>query len=234
MTGRGGGVGPALRRALGEEPPRRDFSVGRSSVLMSPMRLRIFQELCNHPCARVREVSRAVGVAAPAVLWHLERLVRAGIVRRLRVGGRSAYFPAQALEDEDIGFLAALSDAKSAGAARIILDSPGMTQRELRAAARCSGHTLRALAARGVVECLREGRNRRYYPAAALRQRREAFERRSRRFKQLLISLLSREGLSPEVCGWGPHSIEIRVRTGASVQTLRFLRNPYYLEGREG
>jgi len=226
-------VGPALRRAMGAPPGAHEPPRARDSLLMNRTRLRIFQALCNSPCLTVRELSRAVGVRAPAVLWHLRKMTSRGLVARSRIPGRAAYHPAGVLDEEDLRLLSVINSDGRAGVVRAVLERPGMTQRELTAEARCSGHTLRRLVSGGALDAVRDGRQRRYYPSALLKQRREAFERRSRRFRQLLLTRLAEEGLGPELAARESWQLEVRVRVGSRTEVLRFLRSPYYFERRE-
>ncbi|MEM2870173.1 MAG: winged helix-turn-helix domain-containing protein [Thermoplasmata archaeon] len=230
MLGNGGGVGPALRRALGASPGGVRPPPANDSLLMNPTRLRLFHILCNSPCLTVRDLSRALGMGAPTVLWHLRRMIARGLIARNRLAGRVAYYPAGVLEEEDVRLLAIVNAEGRKRAVRAALERPGMTQEELTAEARCSAYTLRRLVSGGALEVLRDGRYRRYYPSAHLKQRREAFERRARRYRHLLLVRLEEEGLAPELSVREPGEFEFRVRIGSRSEALDILRNPYYFE----
>lgn len=227
------GLGFALRRrigapvlqAAGEHPERME------SLLMNATRLRIFIALHNSPCSHVRGLSRAVHVAPPSVQWHLGKLVEKGLVRSLDDGRRRIYYPANMLDDEDVALLSFLNQRKRAVAVRAVSERPGATQNELVRSCGCNSHTLRSLVDRGILDALKDGRHRRYYPADMFFGRKDDYERRARRHRQLLISTLAQEGLSPEVTDAGRGFMEIRVRLGTSMETLRLSRNPYDLAG---
>lgn len=223
------GLGSALRRRIGVPviPRGGEYPGQRESVLMNPTRLRIFQALYNSPCSHVRGLSRAVGVTPPSVQWHLGKLAEKGMVRSLDMGRRRVFYPADMLDEEDVALLAFLNREKRVAAVRAVSEQPGVPQNQLMRATGCNGHTLRSLVGRGVLEVVKDGRHRRYYPAAILNRRKEEHERRARKVRQLLLSRLAREGLLPEAADTGRGYLEVKVRLGTSTETLRFSRNPY-------
>jgi len=227
------GLGSALRRMMGGAPVAgREPRPGGETVLMNGTRLRIFQSLCNRPGSHVRELSREVGVAPPSVLWHLGKLVGTGAVQKGRCGNRMVYYPAGMLEPADLELLAFIGDRARFPAVRLVLERPGIRQGELTKDSGANSHTLGALVARGALAIVRDGRHRRYYPAPVLSQKKELYERRARRFRQLLLSLLARECLSPEAERYDRTFLDVRVRLGTKVESLRLLCNPFALEKR--
>ncbi len=228
------GLGSALRRMMGGPPVHvRDRPASGESVLMNSTRLRIFQALCNHPCSHVRAISREVGVAPPSVLWHLDKLVERGVAKKARSGNRSIFYPADLLEQDDVGLLSVLDLERPDHALRAVLASPGISQGELARSFGANGHALGALVRSGALETVRDGRHRRYYPAPLLGQRREHYERRARRFKQLVLALLAGEGLSPEADRYDRDILEVRVTVGTRVERLRLLCNPFAFSARK-
>ena len=227
------GLGSALRRMMGGAPVSgRVPRPGGETVLMNDTRLRIFQSLCNRPCSHLRAISREVGVAPPSVLWHLGRLVGRGAVRKGRSGNRTVYYPSGMLEPEDPELLAFVCDRVRLPAVLLVLERPGLRQGELVRDAGANSHALAALVGRGVLEMVKDGRHRRYYPAPVLQRRKEHYERRARRFRQLLLSLLAEDGLSPETARYDRTFLEVRVALGTKVESLRLLCNPFALDKR--
>jgi len=231
MTGKGT-LGSALRRMMGEPAPAIEERTGRKaeeSVLMNHTRLRVFQTLCNRPCSHLRSLSRVMHVSAPSVLWHLRKLSEKGLIRSGRAGNRTIYYPAEMLEEQDIPLLGMLSDERCSGAVRCASERPGISQSELSAASRCDGRMLARLARAGLLEVLRDGRHRRYYPGGTLQRRRDVLDKRTKRFRSHVLDLMSRDGLKPETVGPGREHLDVRVRLGTGSETLRFLKNPYML-----
>jgi len=227
------GLGSALRRMMGGAPVSgRVPRPGGETVLMNDTRLRIFQSLCNRPCSHLRAISREVGVAPPSVLWHLGRLVGRGAVRKGRSGNRTVYYPSGMLEPEDPELLAFVCDRVRLPAVLLVLERPGIRQGELVRDAGANSHALAALVGRGVLEMVKDGRHRRYYPATLLRQKQDHYEHRARRFRQSLLSRLADEGLAPETGRYDRHHLEVRVTLGTSAENLLLLCNPFSLEAR--
>jgi DNA-binding transcriptional ArsR family regulator len=229
MTGKGT-LGSALRSMMSGPPPTMEARTGRKaeeSVLMNPTRLRLFQTLCNRPCSHVRSLSRAMMVSAPSVLWHLRKLSENGLVRSGRTGNRTIYYPTEMLEEQDLPLLGMLSDERCSGAVRCASERPGISQSELSSASRCDGRMLARLARAGLLEVVRDGRHRRFYPGLTLQRRRDALDKRTKRFRSHVLDVMTRDGLKPEAVGPGREHLEVRVRLGTGAETLRFLRNPY-------
>jgi predicted transcriptional regulator len=228
------GLGTALRRMMGSAPPPgREQGPAAETVLMNATRLRIFSSLCNRPGAHVRELAREAGIAPPSALWHLGKLVERGAVVRSRAGNRAVFCPAGMVAAGDIGLLAFVGDRARLPAVRLAIERPGMAQAELTKAAGVNGHTLGALVSRGALVVVRDGRHRRYYPAPILAQKRELYEKRARRFRQELLALLQREGLSPEEERYDRLFLEVRVTLGTASEGLRLLCNPFALDRRD-
>jgi DNA-binding transcriptional ArsR family regulator len=228
------GLGSALRRMMGSAPPAgAGHRPAAETVLMNETRLRIFRSLCNRPGSHVRALSREAGVAPPSVLWHLGKLVGSGAVLRGRLGNRAVYYPAGMVEPGDIELLAFIGDRARFPAVRRVLEGPGTAQGDLTAESGVNGHALDAMVSRGALVVVRDGRHRRYYPAPVLGQKRDTYERRARRFRQQLMALLEREGLSPEAERYDRTFLEVRVTLGTKVESLRLLCNPFALDKRD-
>ncbi len=231
---RGSGLGTALRRMMGDVPPAGSVHrPGGETVLMNETRLSLFRTLCNRPGSHVRALSREIGVAPPSVLWHLGKLVERGAVRQSRLGNRAVYYPAEMLEPGDLELLAFIGAGSRLPAVRLVLERPGIRQGELAESSGTNSHALAALVSRGALMVVRDGRHRRYYPAPALGQKRTHYERRARRFRQQLMALLSREGLSPELERYDRTFLDVRVRLGTRTESLRLLCNPFALDKRD-
>jgi predicted transcriptional regulator len=225
------GLGTALRRMMGgAPPPGRGAGPAAETVRMNGTRLGISRSICNRPGSHVRELSRGAGVAPPSVLWHVGKLVERGAVVRSRARNRSVFCPAGMVEAGDIGLLAFIGERSRLPAVRLAMERPGMAQSELTGGAGVNGHALGALASRGVLPVVRDGRHRRYYPAPLLAQMRELYEKRARRFRQKLLSLFQEEGLSPEEQRYDRTFLEVRVTLGTRTESLRLLCNPFALE----
>jgi len=224
-----GGLGSALRRRLGIPvvPAAAERPEVAESLLLNPTRLRIFQAVYNLPCSSVRQLSRTVGVAPPSVRWHLSKLAGGGLVASTGPASRRLYHVRGGLDEEDVEVLSFIGREDRRAAVRALCQEPGLTQLQLVRASGCNGHTIRALAARGIIESVKDGRHRRYFPGALLARRTQLHEDRARRSRQLLLSTLAREGLHPESADPGRGFLEIRVRPQRTSETMRFRRNPY-------
>jgi predicted transcriptional regulator len=66
-------------------------------VLDLPTRRRIFDFVRGHPGASARTVQRGVGMGWGETAYHLDQLLRAGLLHRERGGRRDYYFPVDML-----------------------------------------------------------------------------------------------------------------------------------------
>jgi predicted transcriptional regulator len=169
-------------------------------LLGQPTRRRIYDAVGAHPGASARDIQREAGLAWGETAYHLDQLIRAGLLRRERGGRRDYYFQPEMTWDDRKLFLTLRSET----ARRLLLilsQSPGLTLAELRDRAELSLSTtsfhLRFLVTQGHVEAVREGNLRRYRVvrptrvAAILEQYRASFQDRLvDRFVETWSSLL--------------------------------------------
>jgi DNA-binding transcriptional ArsR family regulator len=68
----------------------------RAAALASPGTSQVYQAITETPGAEQRQLAVTVGRSHPTVIWHAERLEKAGLIRVERRGRRTSYFPAVA------------------------------------------------------------------------------------------------------------------------------------------
>lgn len=153
-------------------------------ILAQPTRRRIFEVVGAHPGASAREIQRLSGLAWGETAYHLDQMIRAGVVRRERGGRRDYYFRLD-MTWEDRRVLLSLRSRTQRQILLALVDSPDLSLAELRERTGASLSTvsahLRRLLSLGIVESRREGPARQYRSirpervAALLRQYRESF-----------------------------------------------------------
>lgn len=139
-----------------------------------PTRRRILEEIRRAPGSSARDLQRRLGLAWGQATYHLERLVRANLVRRERGGARDFYFPTHLLE-ADRRLLQALQSPTQRAILLHLAARPDRTFSQIHAAGVVGKSTvsfhLSLLVARGLVEsAYREGQ-RRYRPTGPDRVR---------------------------------------------------------------
>ncbi len=137
-----------------------------ASLLEQPTRRRIFDVVAQHPGSSAREVQRRAELGWGETAYHLDQLTRSGLLRRERGGRRDYYFPAE-MSWDDRRILQALRSAAERRVLLELVDRPGRTLAELRAATGLSLSTtsfhVRHLLRQSIVEAARDGNLRRYH-----------------------------------------------------------------------
>lgn len=156
-------------------------------ILAQPTRQRIFEIVGAHPGASAREIQRLGGLAWGETAYHLDQMIRAGVVRRERGGRRDYYFRLD-MTWEDRRVLLSLRSRTERQILLVLVDSPDLTLSDLRERTGTSLSTvsahLRRLLSLGIVESHPVGLSRQYRPvrpervALLLRQYRESFRDR--------------------------------------------------------
>lgn len=156
-------------------------------VLAQPTRQRIYDVVGAHPGASAREIQRLAGLAWGETAYHLDQMIKAGVVRRERGGRRDYYFRLD-MTWEDRRVLQSLRSPTERSILLALVDSPGLSLAELQARTNTSLSTvsahLRRLLALGIVEGERTATVRQYRAARAervallVRQYQESFRDR--------------------------------------------------------
>ncbi len=132
-------------------------------VLAQPTRQRIFDVVGAHPGASAREIQRLSGLAWGETAYHLDQMIRAGVVRRERGGRRDYYFRLD-MTWEDRRVLLSLRSSTERKLLLVLVDSPDLTLSELKERTQTSLSTtsahLRRLLSLGIVESSRTASGR--------------------------------------------------------------------------
>ncbi len=136
-------------------------------VLAQPTRQRIFEVVGAHPGASAREIQRLSGLAWGETAYHLDQMIRAGVVRRERGGRRDYYFRLD-MTWEDRRVLLSLRSSTERKILLALVASPDLTLGDLKDRTQTSLSTasahLRRLLALGVVESSRTATGRSFRP----------------------------------------------------------------------
>jgi DNA-binding transcriptional ArsR family regulator len=226
-------LGKALRRAVGYEEPedtedkRRER--GRVSILMNESRQRIFQLLCDKPCAHLRYVARALHISAPTAEWHLRKLVKAGLVNRQMVGKKKVYYPRDFVAVDDIKTFAMFNEELPRKILQALSSNPGSSQKDLKnklgkgALSRC----LNEMRNCGILDTINSGRFVHYYIDKGLLGRDREYSARMRQFRRETLKRFSHDGLSPKLVRARENRIEIEVNTGSKKNLLVIHTRPF-------
>lgn len=226
-------LGKALRKAVGYEEldsiedKRRER--GRESILMNEARQRIFQLLCDKPCAHLRYVARALKISAPTAEWHLRKLVKAGLVNRQMVGKKKVYYPRDFVAIDDIKTFAMFNEELPRKILQELSSNPGLSQKDIKhklgkgALSRC----LNEMRNCGLLDTINSGRFVHYYIDKGLLARDRDYSARMRQFRRETLKRFSHDGLSPKLVRARENRIEIEVMTGSKKNLLVIHTRPF-------
>lgn len=233
-TSQEGGLGQRMRRALErrrqqnlpQQPP-----LPRASVMMNKARRAIFSELCCRPCQTSGELARSLGSSRANAVWHLSKLIGAGLVTRSRRGGRWAYHATGHLTDEEARLFSALSDPTTLRTFLKVRERPGATQVGLSKAIgvprqALSWH-LEKLERAGLVVPLRDGRSKRYRSTRLYDQLARARQGGLGRFKASLMKALKEDNVKPSIVKALSGSLLIRMAAGEGTTVMEVMTDPF-------
>jgi len=135
-------------------------------VLDLPARRRIYEFVGEHPGASARTVQRGLGFGWGETIYHLEQMLRAGLLHRERGGRRDYYFHSD-VPPIDRQLLLVMQSPIERGLLVVMSRAPGLNFGELMARLGLGKTTtafhLKFLVALGLVEPESSGPRRRYY-----------------------------------------------------------------------
>jgi len=199
--------------------------------MMSKARRAMFSELCRRPCQTSGELARALGTSRANAVWHLNKLIGAGLVTRSRLGGRWAYRATGHLTDEEAKIFSALSDPTTLRAFLKIRERPGTTLVGLSSATgvprqALSWH-LRKLERAGLIVPLRDGRSKRYRSTPLYDQLARARQGGLGRFKASLMTALRADNVEPSIVKALSGSLLVRIASGEGTSVMEVVTDPF-------
>ncbi len=222
-------IGKALEKAIkdGDE----DDTHVRTSLLMHPVRRRIFRYLSFHPCASISKIAREVGVSNTDAQWHLNKLLEVGYISRQRVGNKVVFYPSAMVEREDVPLLHILTNQHLIDVLSFISSNPGSTQKEICEymgnGKKITANALKKLSEYGLVAVIKDGTLRRYYPTSLLKEKADAYHRRAKHIASTLLKHLRQDVISSDLVHSSGYEITIRLRMGKEYATLNLNINPF-------
>jgi len=191
-------VGRAFQAAIAQVGPEDDLEIEGPS-LANARRRNVFRYLCLRPCARVGEMSAALGLSHATIRWHEKNLVENGYLEMdaLHV------FPNDLVDSADADLFGLLS---APGRSEVLLTAtrdPGVSLMELAASVGVTRQSASKLAGElveaGLLSDVEDGRFRRLYPTDLLARKREANLPRAEAFVDRILRRLAADGLLPEL-----------------------------------
>jgi len=200
-------------------------------ILMNSTRRRILQYLSRYPCLHLHGIAKSMGLTTNNAKWHLDKLLENGYLSTLKMGNKRIYFPTGMIDIEDVNILALLNNSNSARIFPVIASTPGITQKEISKIVDTKQQTLidkmKLFEKVGLITSVRDGRYRRYYPTKLMEGLEKKNRKRFKEFRQIMLKLLVRDGVNPQIIRTTDKNIHIRINSGKDRSDLILYINPF-------
>jgi DNA-binding MarR family transcriptional regulator len=201
------------------------------TLMMNPARRAIYTELCRRPCLSSGELARTLGTSRANATWHLNKMVKAGLLAKARNGGKWGYLATNHISDEEKPLFSVLGNPVARRLYLKIKERPGATQVALSKALALQRQDLswhlEKLERVGLVGTIRDGRFKRYRATPLFNDMAKAHSSRLGHFKGALMKALREDNTSPSIVKALSRSLLVRMSTGEGTSILEVMTDPY-------
>lgn len=200
-------------------------------ILMNSTRRRILQYLSRYPCIHQNEIAKTMGLSLNNARWHLGKLVENGYLSTSRIGKKRVFYPTGLIELDDIGILTLVNNKKTSRIFPIISSTPGITQKEISNLTKIKPQSLieklKLFEKNGLIASVHDGSYRRYYPTELIKAREKTNHKRFKEFRQIMLKVLVRDGVNPNIIRTTDRNIHIQITAGKAKSDLILYLNPF-------
>lgn len=230
-------VGLSLRKSLRKSTSRDvidEVEEGKKeSVLMNPVRLRVFEKVCEMPCITASVLSRTLGFSISTAEWHLDKLAGADYVAFQKGKKKVGYFArGQITAGEVPGFNAVNQSETAREVFEFVFNEPGHGLkdicREIHLGYQSVRWHVKSLSEQGVVEEIKDGRSKRLFPHRSWKEKVENRER-SKLFRKSLVKRFKEDRLEPEIRPSKDHILNVILEVAGRHHEAHILLNPYII-----
>ena len=231
-------VGVDLKKSLKKSQARdiiEQVEAGRKeSVLMNPVRLRIFEEICRMPCITPSLVSRRMKFSISTAEWHMKKMVTHGYIHEFKGAKMKGYYATGQISLDEAEMFSAINQSDQGRAIfRLISRNPGSGLKAITSQAGLKYQSVRwhvnVFLKLGIVEELRDGRNKRIYPTVAW-EGATTSRKRSRVFRDLIVKRMKEDRLSPVIQPSRDYLLNVTLNVGSKHYEARILLIPYVIQ----
>lgn len=204
---------------------------GGPTLFMNPTRQRIYQYLSLYPCSHLNSIARGLAMTLPTARWHLTKMEAADFISKRSLSNKLIYFPKGMVKPEHAEILAFLNREKGRRLFNSILESPGLSQKELCRHLDMNSQTLviyaKNLEKFELITTVEDGKFKRYYPTKKYEELRDENLRRLKQFREQVVEALKRDGVNPEIVRTTDKELHIKVISGTERSILVVYTNPF-------
>jgi DNA-binding MarR family transcriptional regulator len=225
------GVGRALEKAISRKEPKDEEGKRGISLLMNPVRRRLFEYLCLRPCSHLSEISAALGISPNTAKWHLDKLRTGRVVAMKTSGRRILYYPIGLIPSNSLEVFGLLNEKKMRSLYVHLVDHPGSTQSNLAKSLKMSNQTVtrstQKLERLGLMSKIQDGVYTRYFPSDFMLVKKEENFTRAKSFQKNVLKRLTSEGLKPKVVRRTDDILIAEIRLGPKKGILNISTDPF-------
>ncbi|UCG68790.1 MAG: winged helix-turn-helix transcriptional regulator [Thermoplasmata archaeon] len=203
----------------------------KETITMNPRRQEILQYLCKYPCTRLSKIARELELSNASTKWHLNILAQKNFIVREDVNGDSVFYPAKMIAEEDIEALTVINHERATPILRKILSNSGINQKDLCDDVQLNQRTVvrhtKDLERIGLIECIQDGKFKRYYPTVLIEKKEESYRKKAAKFRKHLLKMLEKDGVKPRVVRTTDRSLHVKITTGEKKSVLELGTQPY-------
>lgn len=234
-SGKSKGFAKAFKLDIGREKEvideKWEVSGGRS-LLMNPIRQKIFKYLCEYPCSSLSTIANDFKISPASMSWHLNLLLERKIITKMKAGGQRIFYPTNIIDKSTIPVLILLANPKIHDLFIKIKATPGIKQKELSEELGLSHQSINTFSSRlkykDLIEIVRDGKFTRYYPTKKLDELEISQRKNLKEFRKWVIKIFKYDGVNPKLIKVSDRLLYLQITSGTTIESISLSVNPFY------
>lgn len=220
------------KKSYGLSPTPKKMNDRNDSILMHPTRQLILEYLSRYPCSYLSAISKDLQLSTVTASWHLKKMVSANFLSEKKFKGMTIFFPKGMIRNSDIRTMALINTPTVRDVLSLIINYPGITQKELAESAKTVYQTIISHANRLVKEQLiytiRDGIFKRYYPTETIKELESYYIKIENSFEKKLIERMRKDGVNPKLVSKRKGKGNIQIHAGYKTDQLKVSFTPIF------
>jgi DNA-binding transcriptional ArsR family regulator len=204
---------------------------GGRSLLMNPIRQKIFKYLCQYPCSSLSTIAHDLKLSIATMSWHLNLLVNRKIISEKKERGQRIFYPTNIIDPPNIPVLSLLANLKIHDLFIKIRDSPGITQKLLAEEIGMSHQSINNYTNRlgdvNLINIVKDGKFTRYYPTKKLESLEITQRKKLKEFRKWIIKIFKHDGVNPKLIKVTDKLLYLQITSGTVVEVIELSVNPF-------
>ena len=197
------GFAKAFKKDIGREKDLIDEKwevFGGKSLLMNKVRQRIFKYLCEFPCGSLSTIAKDLKFSVATISWHLNLMVERELLSEIKSEGHRVFYPSNMVDREAIPILIQLANPRIHDIYVKILDTPGISQKDLGFDLGMSHQSINTFTNRlkkiEIISVVRDGKFIRYYPTQKIDEFINSQRKNLKEFRKWIIKIFKYDGVT--------------------------------------